>query len=55
MSQLASAAGILQRPVLLAVIAIAALVAWGLVTFLAVRRAVISGSRAARSAAAHQV
>ena len=46
MSQLAALGSILNRPLLLAGIGALALAAWGLVTFLAVRFAILSASRA---------
>jgi hypothetical protein len=45
MSRLVALAGILERPVLLVVIGLAALAAWGLVTFFAVRFAILSTQR----------
>ncbi|MGC4081495.1 MAG: hypothetical protein QM736_05100 [Vicinamibacterales bacterium] len=46
MGQLAGLTALLERPVLLIVIALAALAAWGAVTFVAVRMAIISARRA---------
>jgi len=46
MSQLASFGAILQRPLALILVALVALFAWGGVTFLAVRLAIISAARA---------
>jgi hypothetical protein len=45
MARLAAVGGILQRPLLLLVIGVLALAAWGLVTFLAVRLAILSAAR----------
>ena len=46
MSQLAALGTILNRPLLLVGIGALALAAWGLVTFVAVRFAILSASRA---------
>jgi hypothetical protein len=42
----ANAASVLQRPALLAILALAGLLAWGVVTFVAVRLAMASAGRA---------
>jgi hypothetical protein len=46
MAQLAAVGSILNRPLLLLGIGAVALIAWGMVTFLAVRFAILSASRA---------
>ena len=46
MGQLASLTSLLDRPLLLLLIGAAALAAWGLVTFVAVRMAIVSARRA---------
>ena len=46
MGQLATLTSILNRPMLLVAIALGGLLAWGLVTFLAVRMAIVSARRA---------
>jgi hypothetical protein len=46
MGRLAALTSVLDRPVLLLLIGLAALGAWGLVTFVAVRMAIVSARRA---------
>jgi hypothetical protein len=46
MGQLASLTSLLQRRLLLVLIGLVALAAWGLVTFLAMRMAIVSAQRA---------
>ena len=46
MSRLAALGSVLDRPLMLVVVGLLALAAWGLVTFLAVRFAIISATRA---------
>ncbi len=46
MGRLAALTSVLDRPVLLLLVALAGLGAWGLVTFLAVRMAIVSARRA---------
>jgi hypothetical protein len=50
MNRLVAVAGILDHPVLLVLAALGALAAWGLVTFVAVRLAIVSASRRPRVA-----
>jgi hypothetical protein len=50
MSRLASAALLLDRPILLGFLALCGMLLWGVVTFVAVRLAIISANRAARAA-----
>ena len=49
MSRLASAALVLDRPFLLVVLALCGMVLWGLVTYVAVRLAIVSANRATRA------
>jgi hypothetical protein len=48
MSRLATAAALLDHPVLLVLMVLAALLAWGAVTFAAVRFAILSAARVSR-------
>jgi len=50
MSRLAALGSILDRPLLLVAIGLVALAAWGAVTFLAVRLAILSASRTTSAA-----
>jgi hypothetical protein len=51
MSRVAALGSVLQRPALLTLVALLALAAWGGVTFLAVRFAIISAARAGNARA----